>query len=549
MSKIPTNKLSIYLIKDEYSDPKDILKDCSNLESQEIDGVGVFYFDESHKFLPSWLKKFFGPPLSDTEKLFNYTSKGVLLTSVNFESDQERIFAIPFGYGRMLLNPGVYEQRFGLKIVLNIVDSARLRKIDKTNMATVPKNTSEQLSQVGMAADFGIDVEQDLIRSITGKTKIEYKERFGETVAGKDALSVSCKVNSTSIIEFLKECFARYRSDSYKEQFKWIDQISEIRDPKVIEGLNDKLIEKIKLIQGDMDEDGSKTWMAVPEIVEWSDVRGFTYGNKRKGSKNYEEHDDIYLYSFLDSLLEDEKSNLSLELLKKKEIVCYSASSDDMQHKWRAYDCLYCEISYEEKTQTFVLSNGSWYEIETDFADAIDKDYKLMSNSKAVLDLPDYVHENENEYNEKVAEGADDFCCMDKKMIMHGGGHSKIEFCDLFTEGKMIVHVKRYGGSSVLSHLFSQGVVSGELFISEENFRKEVNKKLPNSHKIENVSARPDASDYQVIFAIISKKGRDLELPFFSKVSLRNAKRRLEAFGYKVALQKIKVNKSNTNGE
>jgi len=37
----------------------------------------------------------------------------------------------------------------------------------------------------------------------------------------------------------------------------------------------------------------------------------------------------------------------------------------------------------------------------------------------------------------------------------------------------------------------------------------------------------------------VSEKAGQLELPFFSKVNLRNAVRRLEAFGYKVALAKI----------
>ncbi len=51
---------------------------------------------------------------------------------------------------------------------------------------------------------------------------------------------------------------------------------------------------------------------------------------------------------------------------------------------------------------------------------------------------------------------------MDKKNIPYGGGYSRIEFCDLFSKSKQMIHVKRYGGSSVLSHLFNQGLVSGE---------------------------------------------------------------------------------------
>lgn len=45
--------------------------------------------------------------------------------------------------------------------------------------------------------------------------------------------------------------------------------------------------------------------------------------------------------------------------------------------------------------------------------------------------------------------------------------------------------------------------------------------------------------DFQIIFGIISSSSKELEIPFFSKVSLRNAKRRLETYGCKVSLQKI----------
>jgi len=48
-----------------------------------------------------------------------------------------------------------------------------------------------------------------------------------------------------------------------------------------------------------------------------------------------------------------------------------------------------------------------------------------------------------------------------------------------------------------------------------------------------------DATKYQVIYGIISKSKNDLSLPFFSKVVLRNAKRRLSELGYEIRIVKI----------
>ena len=74
------------------------------------------------------------------------------------------LFAVAFGYGWTLLNPEAYEERFGLKTALSIIDPDNLRKIDKKNMSVSPKNTSEQLTKTGVISDFGIDIEQDLIQ-------------------------------------------------------------------------------------------------------------------------------------------------------------------------------------------------------------------------------------------------------------------------------------------------------------------------------------------------------------------------------------------------
>ncbi len=69
---------------------------------------------------------------------------------------------------------------------------------------------------------------------------------------------------------------------------------------------------------------------------------------------------------------------------------------------------------------------------------------------------------------------------------------------------------------------------------------KNNNEKLPESHRLENPNERPDTNSYEVVYAIISSHQTPLEIPFFSKkVSLRNTRRRLESYGYKVRLKKI----------
>ena len=539
--QIPSNKLSIYLIKEEYSVHKDILKDFDNLKSQQINTIGTLYYTEAHIYEPSWIKGFFGSSFNNSQsddsenrldqgklKLFNAGSKAILITEIQCDPEAKRIFAIPFGYGRFMLNNGVWEERFGLKVTLNTVDPNYLRSIDKQSMSSVPKHAKEQISRDGVAADFGIDIEQDLIQSITGKSR---EKSFGKTITGKDSFNVSTKVDLSNIKDFLKACYEKFRSNEYKKDFSWIDQIAEIKDPQLVEELNGILVENIK------SEELDKIWMAVPEIVDWADVSGFKYRNR----KEEETEDDIDLPGFLNSLPEDEKENLSIDILKKRRVFCFSASTDELKHEWRGHNCLYCEIIDDKKKKTYLLSNSKWYEVESSFAQQINSDFQHLRDQGSSSSFPHYKHKNENNYNEKVAQSDSKLCCMDKKIISHGGGYSKIEFCDLLTKNNEIIHVKRYGGSSVLSHLFNQGVVSGELFLGDSDFRHKVNDILPYTHKLTNPDSKPRSSDYQIVFAIISSSNKKLEIPFFSKVSLRNAKRRLETYGYKVSLQKISV--------
>ena len=87
--------MSVYLIKDEYSDHKDILKDLGKLKTAPIDDIGTFYYGDSHTFKPLWVEKFFGSSLGDISELFNASSKGILLMTVEVDSRTGRIFAFP----------------------------------------------------------------------------------------------------------------------------------------------------------------------------------------------------------------------------------------------------------------------------------------------------------------------------------------------------------------------------------------------------------------------------------------------------------------------
>ena len=96
-----------------------------------------------------------------------------------------------------------------------------------------------------------------------------------------------------------------------------------------------------------------------------------------------------------------------------------------------------------------------------------------------------------------------------------------------------------------MSHLFSQGVISADCFLDDEQYRKEIKTLVAKSNaklaaSIEN--DRPKTSDYEVVYAILCKATTNwpLSLPFFSQLNLMNAADHLSRMQYKVSLVHVK---------
>jgi uncharacterized protein (TIGR04141 family) len=280
-------------------------------------------------------------------------------------------------------------------------------------------------------------------------------------------------------------------------------------------------------------EQSDKCRLAVPEPIDWASVAGFKYGT---GARRAVVH-DIHLQSFLQDhgLPADD---VTVAYLKQHRVLAVDGDGA-VQHNWPVYRCLYCEV--EDGSNTYLLSGGHWYKVASDFVGQVNEYYaRLPVYAEA---LPAYKDPSEGAYAERVAkESNGKFALMDRRLISIGGGHSRVEFCDLFSRGKDLIHIKRYGGAGVLAHLFSQGVVSGQLFVSDEGFRQAINGKLPAAHRLADVERRPNAEDFRVVFAVVSsERGDRLTLPFFSRLNVRHAAQSLLGYGYKVELAKIAV--------
>jgi len=520
--KKKTHGLTVVLLKSHITSAEAAIKDAAALTALDVTlgtTAGKFYFKQNPSHPPSWVKLFQPKLGTELAHLFNSGTAAVFIVG-----NGTKFFALTFGYGKSLLLADCYEENFGLRVVLNSVDPEKLRSVDAQSLDAVPLNRRSQASVATALADFGIDIEQDLVYAATGQPK---DATFGKQLTGKDALKISVPITADDIPALLGKLAAQYEADTYKSSFAWVDHLSEVRATSLVNILDVQLGNKIQAKLFD------RTWLSVPEIIDWSDIAGFRYQKPKQG----ETQEDIGWESYL-AFLGTETPH-SAETFRKQYIHAISESSGQAFHSWPVYKCVYCELSHAGSD--YALNNGKWYRVDTDFLKSLNDAINQIPAS--TLSLPEYQGNDEGVYNKSVYDGNSSyFALMDKKLIQHGGGSSKIEFCDLYTTDKHLVHVKRYGGSSVLSHLFAQGTVSARLLLSDPDFRKKVNEKLPSAHKLKNVSQKPKADEFEVVFAIASNSASTSpELPLFSKINLRNSFNQLQMYGMKVSLAFIQV--------
>ena len=135
---------------------------------------------------------------------------------------------------------------------------------------------------------------------------------------------------------------------------------------------------------------------------------------------------------------------------------------------------------------------------------------------------------------------------LDKRKINPSNtSYANIEPCDFFVPPKSFFHLKDGTSSACISHLWNQGLVSGECFLKDENFRCSLRNMLNDSLKSK-VPARKDtkpvANEYKIIFGIMREpsKNGNINIPFFSKVSFRAVFQRLTELGFQVFVNPIK---------
>jgi uncharacterized protein (TIGR04141 family) len=495
------------------------LEDRRSLKHVEIRNakgfLGSLYVEQSVVNPPRWVRLF-----AKAVHPRDIPAKSAGSAAVLLIQSGKQVYALTFGHGKTLLAPGVVDERFGLRTVLNSINPQRIRSIDRRTFEAISRLSREQLSIESTIGNFGLDIGRDLLRAVAG-TPLD--QTLGTRFYGMDALHVSAPVTLDTLVDLLERYRDLSEKTDYRQRYPWVDNMAEVRDGLLLEKLDKSLVRMIKR------SETTKIWLAPPDILDWDDIRGFAF----RSAQSARVYDDLTLEGYLED--GRTRSELTPEVLRRDHVYCMSASVDEAAEKWTIRACLMAEI--EHGGELFLLTDSTWFRINKDFAADIDR---VVDNIPAAsIALQPYNDADEGAYITRMAGANNALAIMHEKTISAGPGRDRVEMCDLYGRNRILLHIKRYATSSVLSHLFAQGLVSAQLLLGDAGFRRLANNELPATHRFADPDSPINARDFEIAFAVVQTQGKIVRLPFFTRVNLKSNYETLKTLGYTVTLSLV----------
>ncbi|HGM5581261.1 TPA: DUF6119 family protein [Pseudomonas putida] len=457
--------------------------------------------------------------------------------AVLFLPVDDRIFAICFGHIHMALEEEAFERQFGLKVTLNSVPRDGLRTLDLATPDAVTFQKRVQASKDSDVQDFGVDVLRDLAR-VAGGTPNE--ANFAKFVAGRDSLSITCKLASDDLLTKCEQILHVYRTNTYKQRFPWIDNMQVVRDRGTLNALDRKLFAALRALREGRD---SELHMAPPEIVDYQEGCLLHYNGF--GSSGTDFH-SLSIEDYVAELDRCEFDGTIDDIRERHYIKAKAPDSDVFKVQWRVYNCFTFETNVRSGgvNNSYVLFSGQWYCVERNFKRQVEERFQAIPRVEIIG--PTHCR-NERELIAHLEENRADLLCLDQvKINPEGVRYANIEPCDFLSNARQFIHLKDGHSSGPISHLWSQGVVSAEALVSDADFRKKLRRVVSNRRRavlalLPAINGRVARADYTIVYGVMRKPYRngDLDLPFFSKVSLQAAVDRIERLDIPVALEII----------
>lgn len=465
----------------------------------------------------------------DKKRFAQMSVKGMFFVKVN-----NRYVIFTFGYGRGLVEKSSIERGFGLRVSMNLGDPEQLKSIDKSTLERVTRNTRSQVASNSGIQDFNFEFDHEILKSITAI--IDRSDDELEMVSGNDSVSLYTEIEFEKFHDIAERLVAAYFSEDYKVQYPWAEFIGLETDPETISELELKLVECFNKRQI------QDFWLAPPKIIDYEDFSGFVYSIKSLKSGSPCKHPEMDLDAFLDEAPFKNNSAITIGAMKKKSIIMLNGDNQQVD-TIGLFEALNGEIDHNNRK--YILNDGRWYHVKDTFAKEVESYFERLPRWYGLDEKP-YCDKRECCYLRRVSD-SEEIAVLDQHWVRQKGVSQNYEFCDLITQCNRIIHVKHYGGSSVLSHLFAQATNGLNMLLNCPEIIPQVQEYLEDTYL--SFDFDPSAQrKHVIVFAIIQAREGELHLPFFSKVNLRHHAREIQNKGFNVELAKIPVDLVNMAG-
>ena len=558
MPDLTIYRLVSYLDGAALTDPGQVIDEegwgdriTQRLDLPETSGLnGRLFVVQGYSAPPRW-SSFLDAGFTEDVDVNNVAAPGALLVLRGVWKKKDVFFAFSFGVGRFILKDTAYVRNFGLRVALNAIfegdtgadtfDPSRLRSVTARRPRANSLRIQGQASRAGAIEDFDVELDRDLLNGLTGSPISETK--WGVRISGSNALHVSLPIELKDLAALCKQMCAAHDGADYKARFSWIDDVSRVDDPILRDTLANHLVDLLK------SETFDDLHLALPEIVDWPRVQHFTLPHDRKVK-----HPELRLEDYVSRLkYKGTLAELTPQSLQTQTIVVLDGDEREA-YRWSVWRCLSGEFVYGKTT--YIIDDADFFAVDVDYMNTLNNYLKAHVPESKLKLPPAVVGVVEGDYNADAATAAN-LLSLDKRTVTAGRAASAVEVCDLLSTSKQLVHVKRKLGSSTLSHLFSQGLVSAELLLNNAEFRSGASKRIKEAVAERTSEHTPldadveffdtsglDASEYEVVFAVIAdwkKKTLVERLPFFSKVNLRRTAQDLESRRFKVTHVRVET--------
>ena len=342
----------------------------------------------------------------------------------------------------------------------------------------------------------------------------------GKRLAGSDAARFTHVFGAAQLLQVCSLLLSASTETGYRERFAWSDHITEVTDLGEIARLDEETLRA--LLDGQVGGfDLYPAEMGEEPVVDFGTD---THTTVMEPSREL-------LGATLRRTVAGDRDTLARWLRTAH----YITARDDEGvpvGRWSWCECLYYEGRLARRVTA--LDRGVWWLIKRDLAKAVNDFAAALPASD--LALPYALRTDaEGDYNEPVALEREGIRLPARRLVAAIPGESRLAIYDLFCGRGHLVQVKRRtAGSSRLSHLFAQALVSSQLLVGAPQFVAAMREQLTDWGGL--VTDPFAAPEHPVVFGLLlaaESSGRGARaLPFFAKIALRLTAQQIKAMGF-----------------